>query len=928
MYPLRRQPARHFLVALLAGVLLLGGCSQKSAEGSLEAGRAAFERRDFRSAVIEFKNAVAGNSTSAEARYMLGKALLEAGDYRAAEIELRKVKELQPEPPTWAPMLARAMLLTGQSKQLIEEFRTVELPNPSDQVDLEASIAAAWYQRGDAKKASALIERGLIEVPDHPQMLMLKARLLARPGTLDDAIAIVEKLATTHGHDPEVWGLVGDLQLFGKRDLEKAAAAYRKVLEIQAQAVAVHTKLIYVHLAGGRRDAAREQLAAMRKVTGPHPQTALLEAQIAFLDGNSAKARELLRDVLRAVPDHATAHALAGAVELQQRSLLQAETYLNKSLALQPSQPATRKLLAEVLMRLGIPSRALQVLRPSLERGGDPTSFALAGEAHLQQGDLAQAEESFKRAAAMTPADPRVKTALALMQMARGQVDSGLDELRSIAAVAPDTLADLSLANALLRRQRWAEAHKAIDGIEKKQPDKPLAPYLRGLALTAQKDLSGARQAFEKALKSDPSYFAAVAQLAALDIAARKPEDAEKRFEAVLNAEPNHTTALLALAERRRLRGQDSKDVLALIERAVRSNPADPTPHLALVRHWIGQKDTPAALAAAQAATSALPDSPELLEVLGQLQLASGEANQAASTYARLVTKWPTSAPAHVKLAETLMLNKDYAAAERSFRKALELAPELPAAQRGVIAMSMAAKRPQAALEVAKSIQRQRPDDPAGYQFEGDVLADAGNLEAALLAYRRGLGKVKTPGRLPVRIFAALLATKRTAEAERFAVEWATARRGDPRTTVTLASNALNASQLPLAEKLYELAVNADPKHATAVNNLAWVKAHQSKPGAVELADRAVKLAPKEPAYLDTLAYAQAAAGQYEQAVATSKAVLKLAPAEPIYRLNLARIYIKAGRTQEAKAELAELAKLGEKFARHKEVAETLAQLK
>ena len=55
---------------------------------------------------------------------------------------------------------------------------------------------------------------------------------------------------------------------------------------------------------------------------------------------------------------------------------------------------------------------------------------------------------------------------------------------------------------------------KAIDGLEKKQPDKPLAANLRGRTLLAKKDVPGARKSFERALEIDPMFFPAVASLA------------------------------------------------------------------------------------------------------------------------------------------------------------------------------------------------------------------------------------------------------------------------------------------------------------------------------------------------------------------------------------------------------------------------------
>ncbi len=148
------------------------------------------------------------------------------------------------------------------------------------------------------------------------------------------------------------------------------------------------------------------------------------------------------------------------------------------------------------------------------------------------------------------PKNTRARTALALTHLASGK-DAGFSELQAVAAADSGTTADLALISVHLRRGDFDKALSAIAALEKKQPDRPLASNLRGRTLLAKKDVAGARKAFEQSVSLDPTYFPSVASLAALDMADKKPDDARKRFDAVLAKNPNNAQALLALAELR-----------------------------------------------------------------------------------------------------------------------------------------------------------------------------------------------------------------------------------------------------------------------------------------------------------------------------------------------------------------------------------------
>lgn len=913
-------------VASITLIALLGGCGEPTEQQLIASAKASLTKHELRTAAIQLKSALATNPSSPEARFLLGTTLLEAGDLVTAEVELRKAKDLHYPPAQWAPALARAMLRQLQIKQVLQEFSAMALPDAASQADLSASVAAALAVDGQSEPARALVDKTLSTSPQHAATLMLKARLLARPGTLDQAVALLEDVITRDAGNVDALQLLGDLHLQGNRDVTKAAAAYNKVLALRPADVTAHSSLVYVRLVTKDLAAARQQLDAMAKVLPGHAQTRFLTARIAFLSGDLQQAREQVQTLLGASPNSTSLLEFAGAVELALNAPVKAEAYLSKALAQNPNLPPVRRLLADVYMRGGKPAKAIEILRPNIDRPvPDVASLSLVAEAHMQSGDLKKAEAMFQQAASLAPQDTKYKTALALTMLAKGQAEPAFTELRSIAQSASDSLPDLSLISALLRRQKLDEALQAIDVLERKQPDKPIAANLRGRVQLARRDLTAARTSFEQALAKDPKFLPAISSLAAIDLAEGKPEVAEKRYLSMISADPKNAQAYISLAQLKARAGADKGQIGKLLEQAVQANINEPASRLLLIHHWLSIRDLKSALAAAQAGVAAMPSNPEMLDALGSMQLATGESNQAIATFNRVASLQPASVKAQLRLADAYLQGKDYASAERSFKRALEIDPNDLSAQRGLIAMSVRAKQPERALEVARMIQRQKPEDAIGFLIEGDIQLGFKNSDAAIKAYRSGLERPNS-GKLAERLYQAL-ATKSKAEATRFADDWIKRQPKDVVFQIFMGNNAMSDNELPVADRYFSEIIKNNRGNVLALNNLAWVRAKLGKGGAVSLAEEAAALVPEDPAILDTLAFALAAENKLPKAIETGKTVIVLAPDEPVYRLNLAKLYIQNGEKANAKTELERLAPLGAKFARQAEVTELLKGL-
>ena len=167
----------------------------------------------------------------------------------------------------------------------------------------------------------------------------------------------------------------------------------------------------------------------------------------------------------------------------------------------------------------------------------------------------------------------------------------------------------------------------------------------------------------------------------------------------------------------------------------------------------------------------------------------------------------------------------------------------------------------------------------------------------------------------------------RSADADKFAAGWVKDHADDVAFQFYLGDFAIAKKDYAVAEKNYSAVVRMQPTNAAAFNNLAWVTGKLNKPGAIEFAETANRLAPNQPALMDTLAMLLSDKKEYAKALEWQSKAVTAQPQNAMFKLNLAKIHISGGKKDLARKELEELAKLGDKFAGQAEVASLMKAL-
>jgi cellulose synthase operon protein C len=904
------------LMAMLA-------CAEKSADDLVAAGRAAIAKGDHEAAVLHWRSALQREPGRTDLRYELARSLAEVGQLELAIAEFGKLAESPAEAARAVPLLAATLVQAGEYKRLVLSHGKTDLGNPSANAELQTELAAAYMGLRQFDKASSTLKLALRNKPDFAPSLLLAARMVAAEGNFDGARELVRRVLAAQPNDARAWLLSAELSDLVDQDRDAALAAFRKSVALAPRCVDCHSALITHQLRKRDFAAARVDNDALRKVAPGHAFVAMIDGHLALGDGQLERARERAQALLKLFPDHPGVLTLAGVVESRTGLQSQAAAYFGKALAQNPKLDIVRLQLAEAEINLGRPQQALDTLKPLLAPGREMSgALSLAASAQIRLGDVASAERLFQRAARASPNDLRLRASAAAARLDVGDTSAGVSELLDIAGQTRETFAEEALLAALIRRREFTKALEVVDRLAGKAPSDHQWIEMRGRVLAANGDVAAARAAFEQASRAKPDAFSPVGSLAALDMATGQATAARDRVQVFLQQHPRDAGALLVLAE---MHASDRQDgwlaTKARFDAAIEAAPVARQPRVALVRYLLAQRRPKEALAVAQAATTVFADDPEVTELLARSQMASGELEQALTTFRELAGALRTAPQPYVGLAEVYVLTGKTAQAEVALRQALELDPRFAPAQKAYVELLSMTRRPAEALAHAKALRERRPTDATGYLLEAALLVRSGKPDQAAAVL--GLGSEKVRGdELPAQLFSLHLQRQRFDAAAQVGAAQLRRQPDDLNMEFLMSGLDIVRGDLTAAQQRLSRVVSGRPGHALALNNLASVSLKLGRPAsdAVGLARRALGLVPTEVAFKDTLARALLAQGQAPEALRLQKEAVEAAPQNHDLRLTLAEIAAKSGDRALASAELARLKALCDGFARQGEV--------
>ena len=423
------------------------------------------------------------------------------------------------------------------------------------------------------------------------------------------------------------------------------------------------------------------------------------------------------------------------------------------------------------------------------------------------------------------------------------------------------------------------------------------------MVFMAKGDVPAAKVAFQKALELDPTFFAAAANLASLDMRENKPEEAKRRYEALLAKDPKNSQALIAIASLNARLGGSKEASLEYLRRAKAASPGAITAVLALANFYMENKQPRDAIPVIQEGLTANPNRLELLDILGSAYLQLNDRQQAMDTFDRMVKVNPTSAALQYRMGELRASLRDESGALQNFKRASELQPKAVEPKIAIASMLLRQGKVAEARAVAAQLQKEIGNSAAGLTLEGDLLGVEGKWAEASIPYKKAFVLEKTVP-IAVKLHQAYFRANKNAEADSLLTDWLTASPNDVTMRLYAGEHEIARQRWAEAVKHYDVVLKIDPKHTAALNNVAWALNKLKDPRALSLAEQAYALAPQSPAVIDTLGYLLIETGNTSRGVELLRQAVSLAPKASEYRLHLAEALSKAGDKGAARKEL------------------------
>jgi tetratricopeptide (TPR) repeat protein len=505
-----------------------------------------------------------------------------------------------------------------------------------------------------------------------PPPQVAQAGQLFRKGDLKGAIALLEPLLKSPRIHPAVLALLGTLYLESERPKE-AFALLGPLADSGAAGPAI------LHNAGRAAmmlgDNAKAE-AYLRQAVAKAPASPA-SRDLGMLLGTAGRVAEsygLLRSWVRANPDDAEARFAATYAALELNRLPDAAELIT---GLPENDPRGRVLRGRLLVLQQQPRQAIAVLEPLLH--GAPPALELDGRRYLADSYLAVGES----AAAIQMLQGRVGTdpSLALV-LARAQYLAGnaADAAATLAPFAGDVMSrppasaeeqtfqvDVAFeyGQELVALAKWNEAIAALDLATRRDPQRLQAWQLLARAELAAGRRDDANRTLETARKLQAGQQANSDRMSEFERDAADPTGRNLKAAAAQLSHGNGDEALKAIRQEISL-----------------AQPGDPRPRAAEVTTLLALKRTDEALKTVEAAIAAAPDDPDNLYLRGVVR----------------------------------MNLQQLPAAEKDFRRALELRPDHVAALSDLAVLDLSQGRRDEARELLQKVLGLRPGDPMATQ--------------------------------------------------------------------------------------------------------------------------------------------------------------------------------------------------------------------
>ena len=307
---------------------------------------------------------------------------------------------------------------------------------------------------------------------------------------------------------------------------------------------------------------------------------------------------------------------------------------------------------------------------------------------------------------------------------------------RSIALDPKMPEAQLNLGVLLLEKQP-AAAVAALRRAVELLPSQSRPRYLLGLAQERSGDFSGAAESFAGATRLDPKDLDSLTRLGQVLLRLGKSADAEGKFRAALELQPNSPEALQGLAQS--LDQQKKPQAVDAYRNYLAAEPDDKAARLRLVHLLVEQQKYDEAVAENAKDNAGQPATVDDLKLRADIEINQKKLDEAITTLRRAIALAPNDAQLHGGLGRIYLEKRQFADAEKELKAALELDRNNLAYWKDLSSTYYLAGNCQAALAALDVIGKAKAGGAGTWFIRALCYDKLSQVQPALDAYRKFL---------------------------------------------------------------------------------------------------------------------------------------------------------------------------------------------
>jgi tetratricopeptide (TPR) repeat protein len=753
-------------------------------------------------------------------------------------------------------------------------------------------------------------------------------------------LATIAMLLTGCSRDPNVRKqkyFESGTRYFDRGKYREASIQYSNALQVDPRFAQAHYQLgeTYLKLHDWNR-AFQELSRSVELAPDNYPAQADL-ANLLISTRNWKQAQPYL-DVLRSKqPNNPQTFEAWANFYAAQDNLASAMQEMQKGIAADPSRSESYLNLALLQLRSNLPTQAEVNFKKAADLGPKATNAQLAlGGFYQSQNRFGEAEQQFKHAIEVEPKDPAPRAALVRLMMtegkkaeienflrqtkndladdsegyrmlgdfyfAGGDLDKATEEYGSLYNAHPrDMQVKKNYVQLLILKNRLDEAGKLNAEILKANPRDVEALVYHGQIQLRHGDANGAADSLQSALKNDPDNAVAHYHLGIAFDQQHNEARAESEWREAVRLRPDLTDAQRALASVELRRG-----------------------------------DLDALMQTAQQIITTQPYSADGFMLRAVAEINGKKYSEAEKDLHKAMEAAPASSAPYVQMGNMHLVQKQFGEAEKFYQQALDKDPSSTDGLNGLLNTYFAQKQADKAVAAANAQIAKSPNNSAFYDLLGTALFNGKkDLKAAETALHKAVEIDKNNSDALVKLGKVQIAE---GEADQALATYRQSIKDNPREiSFYILAGELYESQNKWddAKAMYQQALNIEPNHPLASNNMAYVILQQggNVDVALAMAQTARRGMPDSPNAADTLGWAYFHKGVYNSAIDLFQEALHLnekrggaEDATIHYHLGLA--YQKANQPALARQQLERVLKISPNYADAAEVRKALSELR